>query len=250
MAAVFLLLAAVAGVASVGYLQTKLALNAAEAAEATAKGEASRARAAEQEMRRQWYAATVNLMQPAWDTGQVGRLRTLLAETEAYPDRRFEWYYWQRLCHLDQRTLIGHRSEVISVSWSPERTRLATGSIDGTAKVWDSADGHELLTLRGHAGSVLFVSWSPDGTRLATGSMDGTAKVWDAADGRELLTLKGHSDLVSSVAWSPDGTRLATGNADGTVKVWDAADGRDLLTLAGHTGPLYAGVTGRRTGRG
>ena len=75
LAAVFLLLAAVAGVASVGYLQTKRALNAAEAAEATAKGEASRARTAEHEMRQQWYAATVNLMQPAWDTGQVGRLR-------------------------------------------------------------------------------------------------------------------------------------------------------------------------------
>jgi hypothetical protein len=29
-------------------------------------------------------------MQPAWDTGQVGRLHALLAETEAYPDRGFE----------------------------------------------------------------------------------------------------------------------------------------------------------------
>ena len=36
-------------------------------------------------------------MQPAWDTGQIGRLRALLAETEEYPDRGFEWYYWQRL---------------------------------------------------------------------------------------------------------------------------------------------------------
>ncbi len=147
-------------------------------------------------MRQQWYAATVNLMQPAWDTGQIGRLRTLLAETEAYPDRGFEWYYWQRLCHLDQHTLIGHRSEVRSVSWSPDGTRLATGSTDGTAKVWDAAGGQELLTLRGHAGAVCSVSWSPDGTRLATGSMDGTAKVWDAAGGRELLTLEGISDLV------------------------------------------------------
>ena len=89
-------------------------------------------------------------MQPAWDTGQIGRLRQLLAETEAYPDRGFEWYYWQRLCHLDQHTLIGHRAGVLSVSWSPDGTRLATGSWDGTAKVWDAAGGRELLTLRGH----------------------------------------------------------------------------------------------------
>ena len=90
----------------------------------------------------------VNLMQPAWDTGQIGRLRALLAETEAYPDRGFEWYYWQRLCHLDRLTFIGHRAGVISVSWSPDGTRLATGSTDGTAKVWDAAGGRELLTLQ------------------------------------------------------------------------------------------------------
>ena len=172
---------------------------AAEAAQGQAKGEANRARAAEQEMRRQWYAASSNLMQPAWDTGQIGRLRALLAETEAYPDRGFEWYYWQRLCHLDQHTLIGHRSEVLSVSWSPDGARLATGSADGTAKVWDAAGGREPLTLMGHAREVSSVSWSPDGTRLATGSDDGTAKVWDAAGGREPLTLEGHTGLVCSV---------------------------------------------------
>src|SRR6516225_1267941 len=147
MAAVFLLLATVAGVASVGYLQTRRGLNAARAAEATAKGEASRARTAEQEMRRQWYAATSNLMQPAWDSGQIGRLRTLLAETEAYPDRGFEWYYWQRLCHLERQTLIGHRDGVAAVSWSPDGKWLATASDDGTVKLWEAASGREGRTL-------------------------------------------------------------------------------------------------------
>jgi hypothetical protein len=66
------------------------------------------------------------------------------------------------------------------VSWSPDGTRLATGSEDGTAKVWDATGGRELLSLKGHVGEVV-VSWSPDGMRLATGSEDGTAKVWDAA---------------------------------------------------------------------
>ncbi len=208
----------------------------AEAAEIRAKGEAGHTRRAEQEMRRQWYAASINLMQPAWDTGQVGRLRALLAETEAYPDRGFEWYFWQRLCHLEQRTLIGHRHEVTSVSWSPDGTRLATGSRDGTAKVWDAASGRELLTLRGHAGPVLSVAWSPDGQRLATGNEDGMARVWDATGGRELLALMGDTAPVLSVSWSRDGTRLATGSDDDTARVWDAASGRELLTLTGHTG--------------
>jgi hypothetical protein len=78
------------------------------------------------------------------------------------------------------RTLKGHINQVRSVSWSPDGTRLATGSLDGTAKVWDVTGGRELLTLKGHAGEVI-VSWSPDGTRLATAGYDGTAKVWEAA---------------------------------------------------------------------
>ena len=67
-------------------------------------------------------------MQQAWDTGQVGHLRALLAETEAYRDRGFEWYYCQRLCHLEQQTFIGHRAGVTAVSWSPDGKLLATGS--------------------------------------------------------------------------------------------------------------------------
>src|SRR5215472_2733987 len=54
-----------------------------------------RANVAAEQARRQAYAASVNAMQPAWETGHMGRLRALLAETGAYPDRGFEWNYWQ-----------------------------------------------------------------------------------------------------------------------------------------------------------
>src|SRR5262249_55742781 len=37
-------------------------------------------------------------------------------------------------------TLKGHTSAVMCVSWSPDGKRLATGSDDGTTKVWDAAD--------------------------------------------------------------------------------------------------------------
>jgi hypothetical protein len=126
------------------------------------------------------------------------------------------------------------------VSWSPDGTRLATASLDGTAKIWDAADGRELRTLKGHSGVLTSVCWSPNGTRLATGSHDGTAKVWDAADGRELLALKMHTGVVGCVSWSPDGMRLATASEDGTVRLWDTAGGQALLTLEGYMGLVYS----------
>jgi len=43
--------------------------------------------------------------------------------------------------------LQGHTQAASSVVWSPDGKRLATGSEDKTAKVWDAASGQELLTL-------------------------------------------------------------------------------------------------------
>jgi eukaryotic-like serine/threonine-protein kinase len=246
-AAVFVLLAAAAAIASVGYVQTKMALSgearhraAAEALEAKANEEAGRARAAEQEMRAEWYAASINLMQQAWDTSQLSRLRGLLADTEPYPDRGFEWFYWQRLCHLDRGTLIGHRAEIRSISWSPDGKLLATGSMDGTARIWESSGGRERFALKGHMSQVTSVSWSPNGIFLATASWDGTAKVWSAEDGQEQRTLEGHANRVWSVAWSPDGRCLATGSHTGTVRIWEAASGHERFVLKGHTSPVYS----------
>jgi WD40 repeat protein len=134
-------------------------------------------------------------------------------------------------------TLRGHKEWVESIAWSPDGSRLATGSSDRTAKVWEAGTGRELLTLTGHENAVMGIAWSPDRSKLATASYD-SAKVWEANTGRELLTLRGHQGWVETVAWSPDGTRLATASEDKTARVWESGTGRELLTLYGHAARL------------
>jgi WD40 repeat protein/energy-coupling factor transporter ATP-binding protein EcfA2 len=129
----------------------------------------------------------------------------------------------------------GHKDKVESVAYSPDGTRLATGSDDQTAKIWDAETSKELMTLSGHTGAIQSVAFSPDGKRLATGSDDKTAKIWDTKTGKELLTLTGHTGPVKSVAFSPDGSRLATGSDDKTARIWDTKTGKPLMTLSGHT---------------
>jgi hypothetical protein len=124
------------------------------------------------------------------------------------------------------------------VAFSPDGTRIVTGSADQTVKVWDARTGTPQLELKGHTSWVYSVAFSPDGTRIVTGSEDRTARVWDARTGTPLLDLKGHTGLVWSVAFSPDGSRIVTGSADQTVKVWDARTGTPQLELKEHTAPV------------
>ena len=126
------------------------------------------------------------------------------------------------------------------MAFSPDGTRLASGSEDETVRLWDVASGEPTTTLEGHTDWVLSVAFSPDGTRLASGSWDGTILLWDVASGEPTTTLEGHTGSVLSVAFSPDGTRLASGSLDGTVRLWDVASGEPTTTLEGHTGSVLS----------
>ena len=128
-------------------------------------------------------------------------------------------------------TLCCHAESVVTAAYSPDGTRIATASQDGTAKVWDAVTGKELMTLGevNESNAVNQLAYSPDGTRIVTAHDDHTAKVWDLATGRVILTLSGHDDFVISVAYSPDGAHIATTSGDNTVKMWDAATGKELL---------------------
>ena len=68
------------------------------------------------------------------------------------------------------RTFKGHADAVSSVAFSPDGTRLLSGSADKTLRLWDVATGRLIRTFEGHADLVSSVAFSPDGTRAAWGA--------------------------------------------------------------------------------
>jgi WD40 repeat protein len=107
------------------------------------------------------------------------------------------------------RTLEGHTQAVTSCAFPPDGKTLATGSWDGTIRLWDLAKGAELRSLKGHQGRISDLSFSPDGNFLASSSsIDGSVRVWDPATGLNTCEMKLDQQDVNSVVFSPDGALL------------------------------------------
>jgi WD40 repeat protein len=138
----------------------------------------------------------------------------------------------QQLRVTGGQPLLGHSGPTRAAAFSPDRRWLATGSDDGTIKLWsmDAVDaGDHSVSLVGHSGAIHGLAFSPDGQWLASGGADGTVRLWRLnADGAGPGPVLGGARYgeVESVAISPDGAWLAAGTQHGNTCIWHkSADG-------------------------
>ncbi len=126
---------------------------------------------------------------------------------------------------------LSHGGPVERAVFSPDGTQILTASYDNKAYVWDSLDGHLIITLQGHTDKVEHADYSPDGKTIATASYDGTGRLWNSTNGHPLAELRGHKGRVLWTAFSPDGRLVVTAGYDHTARIWSTLDGRPLAVL-------------------
>jgi WD40 repeat protein/serine/threonine protein kinase/two-component SAPR family response regulator len=137
--------------------------------------------------------------------------------------------------------LTGHTDMIFKVAYHPDGSRLATISLDKTARLWDAHTGEEIYVLDDLFHEPLTwqaltdITFTPDGTKFATAA-GSSVKIWETDSGVEFLSLP--SEMITSnayaLAFSPDATRLAVGLRSGVgSSVWDVLSVKKLFDLTG-----------------
>jgi WD40 repeat protein len=162
---------------------------------------------------------------------------------------------WDAVTGKLKFTLAGHERDITSMTFSRDGSKLATGSEDGTVKIWDATTGQTSTTLKvwrvkkipryriiSRALDIpvwVFARFSPDGQTVLTTTYweQSPAKLWDVKTGllrvemagptREVLYEK-KTDGVDGASFSPDGKFIVTKSSD-SIRLWETATGR-LIT--------------------
>lgn len=138
-----------------------------------------------------------------------------------------------------------HDAPIVVMRVDPTDTLLATGSSDGSAKVWDIRGGFCTHVFRNHGGIVSALEWNMPASRIAvekkgasekaadrvielfTGSVDGKVRLWNLKEANERgpqrpsAVLESHFSVVRGLAVNRDGTRLVSAGRDRLLTFWE-----------------------------
>ncbi|KIJ11485.1 hypothetical protein PAXINDRAFT_84427 [Paxillus involutus ATCC 200175] len=128
---------------------------------------------------------------------------------------------------------------LVSLSFSPDDKTFASGSSDGTCRMWNSETGELLHDFDDHQNKVGIVAYSPSGVKIASGSHDHTIRIRNTRTGERLTQPLLHADAVRSIVWSPDSRQLISACDDGHICFWSAPTGTQLGSpLQAHLGHI------------
>jgi len=138
--------------------------------------------------------------------------------------------------------LTGHDDGVRSAVYSPDGSVIASGSHDGTVRIWEARTGEEKLSLLCSSDDqVRSAAYAPNGNSIAVGTKKGEIYVWTSfAVHASPQRLFGHSGPINSVTYSPDGTMLASASVDNTIRLWKTETYHQAAVLNGHAEAVLA----------
>jgi len=140
-----------------------------------------------------------------------------------------------------------HNGAINSVSFNSVTNMLASGSSDGTVKLWKTNTGDISMcesdatkclyaTNKFHQGPVNIVVFNTKTNIVASGADDKYISIWDVTKG-SYNSLYGHTGPVLSLAFNEENNILASGSTDKSIKLWNNLG---LLRTLYHNEPVIS----------
>ena len=124
---------------------------------------------------------------------------------------------------------------VLTLAWSADGARVASGDRLGAVRVWSVATGRPVgrtFAVGSRTDVVRWIAWLPGGRRLAVGLASGGVEQWDVASTKRLGNrLQTSPQAVQTMAWSPLGDVLAVAGGGDTIGLWRVDSGRLIRTI-------------------
>jgi len=161
--------------------------------------------------RRLLYAADMQVVQQAWESGATRLALSLLRDqvTRAAQEalRGFEWrYYWQ-LCQGEQAfTFRQCTNGAAALAISPDGRTLVIA--ESALHIIDLASRKELHTLTNHTGGVRAIGFSPTEDLLVSAGADNAIRFWDTRSWHETAPAA-EQKALTALAFAPDGKNFA-----------------------------------------
>jgi WD40 repeat protein len=116
-----------------------------------------------------------------------------------------------------------HRGDVRCVAMDPSHLKFATGSVDGSIRIWNLKTNEEVLECGIGADVVIHcICFHPHESMIATGFSDGGIKIFDISQASLKFEIFQHVGPVSDIIFTLDGKYLIScGANDGTLLVFD-----------------------------
>ena len=144
--------------------------------------------------------------------------------------------------------LKGHAGPVRSVAWLSGGELIASGSDDGSIRIWNAETGEMQQKLEHHH-PVFAVAVNPIGDTIASCGEDSAVWLWTASTELPVVEMEAHQEAVNCIALTDDGERLASGGEDKTIRIWDTHTG-DLLETQARRSSGDGGTLPERGARG